>query len=95
MKVVGVRRHPEKSVEHIDEMVALDDLERALPGADFIVLTLPLTEDTRHLIGKAELQRMKPTAVLVNIGRGGLVDEPALVRALQDKTIAGAGLDVF
>ena len=95
MKVVGVRRHPEKSVEHIDEMVALDDLSAALSGADFIVLTLPLTEDTRHLIGEAELQRMKPTAILVNIGRGGLVDEPALVRALQDKTIAGAGLDVF
>ena len=95
IKVVGVRRSPEKQVEHIGKMVALDDLHAALPDADFVVLTLPLTKDTRHLIGKAELERMKPSAILVNIGRGGLVDEPALVRALQENVIAGAGLDVF
>ena len=95
VKVVGVRRNLEKQVEHIDEMVALDDLHAALPEADFVVLTLPLTQDTRHIIGKAELERMKDTAILINIGRGGLVDEPALVKALQNKTIAGAGLDVF
>lgn len=95
IKVVGMRRNPEKSVEHIGEMVALDDLHTALPDADFIVLTLPLTKDTRHLIGEAELKRMKKSAILVNIGRGGLVDEPALVRALQEGTVAGAGLDVF
>ena len=95
INVVGVRRSPEKQVEHIGEMVALADLHTALPEADFVVLTLPLTEDTHHLIGKAELEQMKPTAILVNIGRGGLVDEPALVGALQNGTIAGARLDVF
>ncbi len=95
VKVVGVRRNPEKQVEHIAEMVALGDLSAALPDADFVVLTLPLTEDTRHIIGEAELERMKSTAILVNIGRGGLVDEPALVRALQEGKLAGVGLDVF
>ena len=95
VRVVGVRRNPEKRVEHISEMVALGDLHAALPAADFVVLTLPLTKDTRHLVGEAELQKMKKTAILVNIGRGGLVDEEALVRALQEGTIAGAGLDVF
>lgn len=95
VKVVGVRRNPEKSVEHIGEMVALSDLLAALPDADFVVLTLPLTKDTHHIIGEGELERMKPTAILVNIGRGGLVDESALVRALQEGKIAGAGLDVF
>lgn len=95
MRVVGVRRNPDKKVAHIDEMVALSELPRALPDADFVVLTLPLTRDTRHLIGETELRAMKRSAVLVNIGRGGLIDEGALVRALQEGRIAGAGLDVF
>jgi len=95
MRVVGVRRNPAKKVEHIGEMVALDKLTQVLPEADFMVLTLPLTRDTRHLIGEAELRAIKDTAVLVNIGRGGLIDEGALVRALQEGRLAGAGLDVF
>lgn len=95
MRVVGVRRNPDKEVEHIGEMVALDNLAQALPGADFVVLTLPLTKDTRHLIGETELRTLKDTAILVNIGRGGLIDESALVRALQEGWLAGAGLDVF
>jgi phosphoglycerate dehydrogenase-like enzyme len=95
MRVVGVRRNPDKGVAHIDEMVALSELIRVLPEADFVVLTLPLTRDTHHLIGEAELRALKPEAILVNIGRGGLVDEGALVRALQEGWIAGAGLDVF
>lgn len=95
MRVVGVRRNPDKGVAHIDEMVALSELPQVLPDADFVVLTLPLTRDTRHLIGETELRAMKRSAVLVNIGRGGLIDEGALVRALQEGQIAGAGLDVF
>lgn len=95
MRVVGVRRSADKPAEFVDEMVALADLSRALPDADFVVLTLPLTRDTHHLIGEPELRAMKDTAILVNIGRGGLVDERALERALQTGQIAGAGLDVF
>jgi len=95
MRVVGVRRNAAKKVEHVGEMVALDALLEVLPEADFVVLTLPLTKDTHHLIGETELRALKGSAILVNIGRGGLVDEPALVRALQEGRLAGAGLDVF
>lgn len=95
LRVVGVRRNPERAAGYVDEMVGLNGLHDALPDADFVVLTLPLTKDTHHLIGETELRAMKDTAVLVNIGRGGLIDEQALVRALQEGRIAGAGLDVF
>lgn len=95
MRVVGVRRNPDRAADHVHNTVALEDLHSALPDADFVVLTLPLTRDTHHLIGEEEFRAMKDAAVLVNIGRGGLVDERALERALQEGWIAGAGLDVF
>lgn len=72
-----------------------DALAELLAWADYIVLALPLTNDTRHLIGAAELASMKPTTRLINVGRGGLVDEPALIDALGSGRLAGAGLDVF
>ena len=74
------------------ELVPLDTL---LAGADFVVLTCLLTEQTRHLIGAAQLARMKPGAYLINVARGPVVDETALIAALQAGRIAGAGLDVF
>jgi glyoxylate reductase len=66
-----------------------------LRESDFVVLSIPLTAETRHLIGAAELALMKPTAFLVNVARGPVVDEAALVDALRARRIAGAGLDVF
>jgi lactate dehydrogenase-like 2-hydroxyacid dehydrogenase len=66
-----------------------------LREADFVVLSIPLSAETRHLIGAAELALMKPTAFLVNVARGPVVDEAALVEALRTGRIAGAGLDVF
>lgn len=60
-----------------------------------MVLCVPLTRETRHLIGEAELRQMRRDAILINISRGAVVDQPALVRALQEGWIAGAGLDVF
>jgi len=71
------------------------DLDEALPLADYVSLHCPLTEETRHLIGPERLQRMKPTAYLINTARGAVVDEQALVEALRSEGIAGAGLDVY
>ena len=71
------------------------DLHDLLRASDFVCLVLPYTRDTHHLIGERELALMKPTAVLVNIARGGIVDDAALVAALKSRRIAGAGLDVF
>jgi len=71
------------------------DLHDLLRASDFVCLVLPYTRDTHYLIGERELALMKPTAVLVNIARGGIVDDAALVAALKARRIAGAGLDVF
>ncbi len=69
--------------------------ERVLRESDFVSLHVPLSEATRHLIGEVELRTMKPTAVLINTARGSVVNEAALARALREKWIAAAGLDVF
>jgi phosphoglycerate dehydrogenase-like enzyme len=74
------------------ELVA--DVNAVLEEADFVTLHVPLDDETRGLIGAEELQRMKSTAFLVNIARGGVVDEQALLEALRERRIAGAGLDV-
>lgn len=71
------------------------DRDTLLREADFIVLAVPLSAETRHMIGVAELAAMKRDAYLINIARGGVVDDAALVAALREKRIAGAGLDVF
>ena len=72
--------------------VSLDDLLRQ---SDFVVLQVPYSPDTHHLIGAAELAKMKPTAILINSTRGGVVDDAALIAALKNGTIRAAGLDVF
>ncbi|MCM3609947.1 D-glycerate dehydrogenase [Planococcus sp. MERTA32b] len=71
------------------------NLDSLLERSDFVVLILPLTPSTRHLIGKEQLERMKPDAFLINCARGAVVDESALIEALQQGKIHGAGLDVF
>jgi glyoxylate reductase len=70
-------------------------LPRLLEASDFVTIHVPLIEETRHLIGKAELSRMKPTAYLINTARGPIVDETALAEALAHGRLAGAGLDVY
>jgi phosphoglycerate dehydrogenase-like enzyme len=72
-----------------------DALHEMLAQCDYVVVALPLTAATTHFIGAAELRAMKPSAYLVNIARGSIVDETALIRALREGWIAGAGLDVF
>ncbi|TWD36786.1 glyoxylate/hydroxypyruvate reductase GhrB [Pantoea sp. SJZ147] len=71
------------------------ELETLLKQSDFVCISLPLTEETHHLIGAEQLKLMKPDAILINAGRGPVVDEKALIAALQDGTIRAAGLDVF
>jgi phosphoglycerate dehydrogenase-like enzyme len=95
VRVIGVRRDPAAPAPGIERMVAPERLAEVLPEADFVVLTVPLTHATCHMIGEQELRLMKPTAYIVNIGRGGTIDEAALIRALAEGWIAGAGLDVF
>lgn len=85
-------RHEEAEQQFGAQRVELDEL---LQKSDFVSLHLPLEEETRHLIGERELALMKPTAILVNTARGPIVDEAALVTALQNEIIAGAALDVF
>jgi len=70
-------------------------LQEVLAGSDFISLHVPLTAETHHLIGDAELRLMRPTAYLINTSRGPVVDEAALVAAIQEGRLAGAGLDVY
>ena len=95
VRVVAVRRHPQRDPAPADEQWGVEELPRLLPRADWLVLAAPLTPGTRHLIDAAALARLPQTAVLVNIGRGHLVDEPALVSALQRGALAGAALDVM
>jgi D-3-phosphoglycerate dehydrogenase / 2-oxoglutarate reductase len=75
--------------------ITLVGLPELLHESDYVLLHTALTKETRHLIGETQLKMMKPGAYLVNTARGAVIDEPALIRALQEKRIAGAGLDVF
>jgi phosphoglycerate dehydrogenase-like enzyme len=95
MLVDGVRLHPERGPGAAGRVVGIDHLDELLPAADHVVLTLPLTTQTHHLFGAAQLALMKPTALLFNSGRGEVIDEAALTRCLVEGRLGGAGLDVF
>jgi len=94
MDVVGVKRTP-TPVDHVDDVFPSADLHEAISEARFVALAVPLTEDTRGLVGGAELDAMRDDAVLINVARGPVIDEAALVDALQAGELAGAALDVF
>ena len=95
MRVLGVRHDAKKTVPNIERMFGPEQLEEALPEADFVVLTIPLTEKTKGMFNARAFEKMKPSAYLINIGRGGTVNDADLIQALQAGQIAGAGLDVF
>jgi phosphoglycerate dehydrogenase-like enzyme len=94
MRVVGLRRDPTAGRGAADAVHTMSELLRLLPEADFIALTCPLTEETERLVDSKAFGRMKPSAHLVNVARGRVVDEAALVEALAARRIAGAGIDV-
>jgi glyoxylate reductase len=94
MKVIYFNRHRDEEFEE-EYSVVYHTLDQLLELADVVSLSVPLTDETRHMIGERELKLMKSTALLINTARGAVVDEKALITALKEKWIAGAGLDVF
>jgi len=95
MGVIGVRRTATPAPEAADEVVAVARLEGALAKADVVALTCPLTQETEGLIGVAALKALKPGALLINVARGKVVDEAALLAALSDGRVGAAALDCF
>jgi len=93
MRVIATRRDPSKGAGAADEVVGEEDLLGILPQADFVALTCPLTPRTENLIDAKALAAMKPSAYLINVARGKVVNEPALVDAIDRKRVAGAALD--
>ena len=94
MRVVATRRDASHGGEGVDRVYRHDRLPELLPSADIVVLTCPLTPDTQNLIDATALAAMKPSAHLINVARGRIVNEDALIQALQEQRLAAAGLDV-
>ena len=98
MRVLGIRRsvtEPLEGQSHTDLLLPPRDLPLMLRQSDFLIICLPGTQETLGLLGEMELQQMKQGSYLINVGRGGIVDEEALVGALRAGHLAGAALDVF
>jgi len=96
MRVLALRRRPELSAgdPHVDRMYAWDQRLEMIADCDYVVAAAPLTRETEGMISDAEFNAMKPGAVIINVGRGPVIDEPAMIRALESGKIKGAGLDV-
>lgn len=94
MRVIGIRRNPQQS-EAVDLVLPPSGLDQLLSESDFVVCSLPLTKETRHLLTIREFSLMKPSAFFINVGRGAVVKEEDLISALSQGLIKGAGLDVF
>lgn len=97
MKVMATKNRVKRGekIKYVDKILPKDKFREFLCTADFVVLTVPLTKETYHMIGAKEFDCMKDTTILINAARGGVIDEEALIDALVQKKIAGAGLDVF
>lgn len=97
MNVLGVKRHVsmQNSDPLLDQVYTPDRRIDMLARCDYLVVAAPLNAETRGLIGEAEFAVMKPSAVIINVGRGPVIDEPAMIKALSERSIKGAALDVF
>src|SRR5579875_911065 len=97
VKIYATRRNPERSQNDpiVSRIFPLADLHQMLAEVDVVLAAAPLTPETKHMIGKAEFAIMKPSAMVINVGRGPVIDEAALIEALQNGQIAAAALDVY
>ena len=94
MRVWGVTRSGEGDRTHVEKIFPAAKLQEALPEADYVLIAAPETTETKHLIGVSQIEKMKRGAKLINVGRGSLLDERALMRALESGALGGAALDV-
>lgn len=92
--IIAVKQNIKNKPKFVSKIYSNNDLDKALPKADFVILCLPLTNETRYLFYMKKFKLMKKSAVIMNIGRGGLINESELIQALDKKIISGAGLDV-
>ena len=95
LKVIGIRRSPQQPGDPVDELHTVDKLPQLLPHCDWLIVACPLTTETRGLIDAAMLARLPPGARIINIARGEIIDETALIAALREGRLSGAYLDVF
>jgi phosphoglycerate dehydrogenase-like enzyme len=96
MRVIAVREHPEKEKpQYVGEVLPTSRLHDLLEQSDYVVLSAPVTSETTGMIGSRQLAAMKPHAFLLNVGRGPLINEAALIEVLRQHKIGGAALDVF
>jgi phosphoglycerate dehydrogenase-like enzyme len=96
MKVVATREHTElPKPEFVEQVFSTSQLNKMLAISDYVVIAAPVTPSTEAMIGREQIAAMRASAFLLNVSRGALVDESALIQALRENKIAGAGLDVF
>lgn len=97
VKIYAMRRNPERSQNDpiVDRIFATKDLHEMLAEVDVVLAAAPLTPETKHMLSKAQFASMKPSAIVINVGRGPVIDEAALIEALQTQQIAAAALDVY
>jgi phosphoglycerate dehydrogenase-like enzyme len=95
MRIIGFKRNVESAADVADAVYPPAMLDELLPRLDYLIVAVPLTDQTNRLIGRAQFERMKPSMFIVNIARGDIIDQDALIDALNTGRIAGAGLDVF
>ncbi|CUH93342.1 D-2-hydroxyacid dehydrogenase [Herbinix luporum] len=95
VRVLALKRTPSKKPDYVDELYLGQEIDDLLRQSDYIVLSLPATKKTKGIISEEKLRIMKPNAFLVNVGRGQLIDQEALIKALSNNWIGGAGLDVM
>ncbi|ANX01576.1 hydroxyacid dehydrogenase [Thermoclostridium stercorarium subsp. leptospartum DSM 9219] len=93
-RVIAVKRTVGECPPYVDELYLTDEIDKVLPKADYLVLALPNTPETRGILSEERIKKLKPEVFIVNVGRGTAICQEALIRALQEGRIAGAGLDV-